>query len=80
MHITVKIYSYLRSYLQNAKELTHGPEWEMPPDATVGQVLEKLRLPREVGVTVLVNSSSVDEKTRLKDKDVVHILPRMGGG
>jgi sulfur carrier protein ThiS len=80
MHITVNIYANLRYYLPNAKELMQDKKWEMPHDATVGQVLERLKLPKEVSVAVLVNSSSVDQKAVLKDGDIIHILPRMGGG
>jgi molybdopterin converting factor small subunit len=46
----------------------------------VGEMLEQLKLPKEVRVTVLVNSSSVNRKAILKEGDIVHILPQMGGG
>jgi molybdopterin converting factor small subunit len=52
----------------------------MPEGATVRQVLEKLRLPKEVRVTVLVNNNSVDQNAVLKEGDILHILPQMVGG
>ena len=80
MQITVNIYSYLRSYMQHSAQPIQGKRWELPQDTTVGEMLEQLKLPKEVRVTVLVNSNSVSQKTLLKEGDIVHILPQMGGG
>jgi len=52
----------------------------MSQDVTVGQVLEKLQLPKEVRVTVLVNNNSVDQMAILKEGDIIHILPQLSGG
>jgi len=80
MHVTVNIYAYLRQYLLHAENLTRQKKWEMPDGCTVAQILEKLNLPKEVGITVLVNNSRVDQAAILKEGDIVHILPQMGGG
>ena len=80
MHVNVNIYAYLRHYLPNRDELFQEKEWNMPEGATVRQVLEKLRLPKEVRVTVLVNNNSVDQNAVLKEGDILHILPQMVGG
>jgi molybdopterin converting factor small subunit len=80
MHISVHIYAYLRRYLPASERSTLKKEWDLPDRAPVKQVLERLKLPGEVRVTVLVNNSSVDKKTLLKEGDVVHIFPQMGGG
>jgi molybdopterin converting factor small subunit len=80
MNITVNIYAYLRYYLPASQKSTLEKEWNMPEGATVGHVLEKLRLPKEIRVTVLVNNNSVDLKAVLKDGDILHILPQMVGG
>ena len=80
MHITVNIYAYLRQYLRHAENLIRHKTWEVPDSTTVGQVLEKLNLPKEVGITVLINNNRADQKTILKEGDIVHILPQMGGG
>jgi len=42
--------------------------------------LEKLNLPKEMRVTVLLNGHAPDEKTVLNEGDIVHILPQMAGG
>ncbi len=80
MRVTVNIYAYLRYYLPAANELMRQKEWDMPQDATVSQVLEKLRLPKEVRVTVLINSNSADPTAVLKEGDIIHILPQTVGG
>ncbi len=81
MHITVHIYAYLRRYLPDAGQRAQGrADWDVPSSATVGQILEKLKLPKQISVTVLVNGNSVDREAILKEGDIVHILPQMGGG
>ena len=80
MQITVNIYSYLRYYLRDAEKFFQEKEWEMPEGATIKHVVEKLKLPGQVRVTVLLNSNSVDETTSLKEGDIIHILPQMVGG
>ncbi len=80
MRITVNIYAYLRYYLPEPEKTMQEKEWEMPEGAAVKNVLERLRLPKEVRVTVLLNNNSVDTKALLKEGDIVHILPQMVGG
>lgn len=80
MHITVNIYAHLRRYLPAAERSIPEKNWDMPQDVTVGQVLEKLQLPKEVRVTVLVNNNSVDQMAILKEGDMIHILPQLSGG
>jgi molybdopterin converting factor small subunit len=80
MRVNVNIYAFLRYYLPDPENTMKDNEWIMPEGSTVGQVLKKIGLPKEVRVTVLVNNNSVDEKTALHEGDVVHILPQMVGG
>jgi molybdopterin converting factor small subunit len=80
MHITVHIYASLRYYLTAADKSIWEKNWDVPRDASVRQVLEKLNLPKEVGITVFVNNNSVDPKSILKEGDIIHILPQMFGG
>ena len=80
MHLTVHIYSYLRSYLKAAEKSIWEKNWDMPQDCSVNQVLGRLNLPEQVRVMVLVNNNSVDPKMVLKEGDIVHILPLMFGG
>jgi sulfur carrier protein ThiS len=80
MRITVHIYAHLRYYLPAGEKSVLQKEWEMPEGATIRQALEKLKLPKEVQIAVLVNSNSVDQATVLKEGDIIHVLPQMGGG
>ena len=80
MIIRIKIYAYLRYYLPTPDKFTQDEEWDMPERTTVGQVLEKLNLPKEIRFTVLLNGNTGDEKTALNEGDIVHILPQMAGG
>jgi molybdopterin converting factor small subunit len=80
MIIRVKIYASLRYYLPDPDPFTQNEEWDMPARTTLGQVLEKLNLPKEMSVTILLNGHTPDEKTVLNEGDIVHILPQMVGG
>lgn len=80
MRITVNIYAYLRYYLPAPDKSIWQKEWDLPEGANVGAVLGKLKLPKEVRVTVLLNSSSVDKNATLKEGDIIHVLPQMSGG
>jgi molybdopterin converting factor small subunit len=80
MPINVNIYANLRYYLPEPEKSVKEKEWDVPDGATVGFVLEKLKLPKEIRITILVNSNSVDQKTVLKEGDIVHLLPQMVGG
>ena len=80
MHIIVHIYAHLRYYLPEPRESITEKEWEVPEGSTVGFLLEKLRMPKEIRITVLVNNNSADQQAVLKEGDVIHILPQMAGG
>jgi molybdopterin converting factor small subunit len=80
MHITVNIYAYLRYYLPNAEKFFRDKEWDVPEGSTIRYVVDELKLPREIRVTVLLNNNSVDQMTSLQEGDIIHILPQMVGG
>jgi molybdopterin converting factor small subunit len=80
MLVSVNIYANLRYYIPEPEKSIKEKEWEVPDGATVGFVLEKLKLPNEIRITVLVNNSSVGQKAVLKEGDVIHLLPQMTGG
>ena len=80
MQITVNVYSYLRYYLPDAEPFFREKEWDVPEGSTIMHVVEKLRLPKEIRVSVLLNNNSVGPTTSLKEGDIIHILPQMVGG
>ena len=80
MRITVNIYAYLRCYGTAPDPSIWQKEWDLPEGASVSDVLGKLKLPKEVRLTVLLNGSSVDKNALLKEGDIIHVLPQMSGG
>lgn len=80
MHITVHIYASLRCHVQAAEQLSLQKEWDVPQNAAVSQILDRLKLPKDIHVTVLINNRSVASKATLEEGDIVHVLPQMGGG
>lgn len=74
MQITVKLYASLRW-----KMFDEAP-WECEAGARVGEVVDQMEIPRlDVGI-VLINGLHAGWDERLKDGDVLSLLPRMGGG
>lgn len=80
MQINVNIYAHLRYYLRDQEKLFKEKEWNMPEGSTVSHILEKLKLPKEIRIMVLLNNNTVDQKAVLKEGDIVHILPQTVGG
>ncbi len=80
MRITVHLYSQLRTYLPPGEKFLKEKEWNVPEGSTIKNVVDKLKLPTQVPVTVLLNKNSTDPSASLKEGDVLHILPMMGGG
>ena len=80
MQVTVNIYALLRYYLPAGEKFYKEKEWNVPEGSTVKYIVERLQLPKQIRVTVLLNNNGVDQTASLKEGDVVHILPLMGGG
>jgi|WetSurMetagenome_2_1015567.scaffolds.fasta_scaffold553103_2 molybdopterin converting factor small subunit len=80
MRIAVHIYASLRPHLTAAGRSIWQKEWELPEEASVGDVVSRLKLPKEIQITVFVNSSNADERKALREGDVIHVLPQMSGG
>jgi molybdopterin converting factor small subunit len=47
---------------------------------TVGDVVERLKLPSHSGMIVLVNHQLASWGTELKSGDIVNLIPAIGGG
>jgi molybdopterin converting factor small subunit len=77
MSIHVHLFAYLAQYSPADKEkfdLAVGPE------TTVGQILEKLRIPADFEKRVLVNGRHAKPSDRLSEGDEVFIYPPAAGG
>jgi sulfur carrier protein ThiS len=83
MHITIKLYAMLSRYLPPGAERNVG-QLEVPENASVGSVIEQLRLPKELVHLVLVNGVYVRPEqqgtTLLNDSDSLAIWPPVAGG
>jgi sulfur carrier protein ThiS len=83
MQITIKLYAMLSEYLPPGavRNVSH---LEVPEAASIGAVLEQLRLPGERVHLVMVNGVYVPPSqhfaTLLKDTDTLAVWPPVAGG
>jgi molybdopterin converting factor small subunit len=77
--VQVKLFATLR---RNFPHLGIGEALavELAEDATVGELVEKLKLPKEAVKVIFVNSTVRRDAYRLEDGDEVGIFPPVGGG
>ncbi len=74
MKITVKLFATLKQFGPESQELT------VDDNATVSDVIEKLKIPEKIPYLRIVNGVHVDLKYRLKEGDVVALFPPIAGG
>ena len=55
-------------------------EVQVADNVTVGELLDTLGMPRDVPSIILVNRENASLDSKLKDGDVVHLLPMVVGG
>ncbi len=80
MLVEIKIFSSLRHYVPSSEKRLEGDKWNIPEEATVGQVLEMLNLPEKEVKILLINGRHGDKERILKEGDVFHVFPPMMGG
>ena len=56
------------------------PQTALEDVQTVGQALERLKLPADTALIMLVNGRIAHWTTSLRDGDVLQLLPTIGGG
>jgi len=60
---------------------THLPAGVTLTDVrTAGEAIERLRLPRDTSLVIMVNGRLADWSTQLHDGDVLQLVPAIGGG
>ena len=74
MKITIKLFATLRDFGPDISEKS------VPPDSTVGSVVNSLSLPEEIPLLTIVNGVHTDPQQRLQDGDVLALFPPVGGG
>ena len=83
MQITIKLYAMLTQYLPDGAEKNVAP-LEVAANDSVGAVIQRLALPRELVHLVLLNGVYVAPEdhanTQLKEADTLAIWPPVAGG
>ena len=74
MRVVVKLFASLRSYGPEEQEM------ELPENATVGDVVEKLCLPEKMPLLRIVNGEHRDRAHPLKEGDEIALFPPIAGG
>ena len=84
MKITFKLYASLTEYLPAAARTSNRVELEVPPEATLLQIIEPYGLPMKLVHLVLVNGVYVPPEQRATrtfvEGDVLAIWPPIAGG
>ena len=79
MEIEVKLFGTFQKYLPPGSE-NYTCRLELEEGATIGQVLEKLKISRYALMVTLVNGVHSTFKDRLHSGDVLKISPPLAGG
>ncbi len=79
MLVKVRAYAMLRRYLPGAA-IGQSAVVELPPEATVGDALDRLGIPRAETKVCFVGGLRRDHDHRLKDGDELAVFPPVAGG
>ncbi len=79
MEVEVHLYANLADYRPPGARGA-AARVELPPGATLHDLLRRLRIPDEVPRLLLVNGQDVEPMARLNPGDVVSVLPPLVGG
>jgi molybdopterin converting factor small subunit len=79
MEIEVKLFGTFQKYAPPGSE-NYSCRLELEEGATIGQVLERLKIPRYALKVTLVNGVQSTSKDPLHSGDVLKISPPLAGG
>lgn len=83
MKITIKLYAMLSDFLPRGAE-DHAAEIDIAEDTSPHQLIDNLRIPREMAHLVLLNGVYVEPEARdrpaFKEGDTLAIWPPIAGG
>ena len=84
MQITFKLYATLTGYLPTGAD-KHAIRIDVPADATVRDLIDRFRVPREMAHLVLLNGVYLhpeerDQPGRVREGDTLAIWPPVAGG
>jgi molybdopterin converting factor small subunit len=77
MPVRVQLFAYLSKFSPAGQEKF---QLELEPEATVGWLLARLKIPSDFEKMVLVNGRQANPSTRLAEGDDVFIYPPAAGG
>ncbi len=82
--VTVKLFASLMDYLPVKSTKSHGFDYQITGNTTVGYLIDDLKLPRNVIHIVLLNGVYLDAETRdetvLTEGDILGFWPPVAGG
>jgi molybdopterin synthase sulfur carrier subunit len=79
MKVDVRLFATLQSYLP-AGARGDCASLELPPGATVGDVMASLNIPRDVACLIVVNGHDADPEQVLVAGDELAMFPPLAGG
>ena len=81
MKIVVKLFATLREYLPSGSD-KYSCTMDLKEATTVAEIVEQLKIPREIPLIILVNGIQHQEKEKkvLQEGDVLSIFPPVAGG
>ena len=79
MKVEVRLFATLQSYLP-AGARGDGVSLELPPGATVADVMASLKIPRDVACLMVVNGRDADPEQVLAPGDELAMFPPLAGG
>jgi sulfur-carrier protein len=84
MKITLKLFASLTDYLPAADRSSNITQLDVPPEASILQIIEPFGLPHKLVHLVLINGTYIHPEVRgthtLKEGDVLAIWPPIAGG
>jgi sulfur-carrier protein len=84
MKITFKLFASLTDYLPIESRYTNVVALDVPPDATISQIIEPFGMPPKLVHLVLINGKYIAPENRLTqtldEGDVLAIWPPIAGG
>ena len=80
MIIEIKVFSILRQHLPPPEKRPEGDLWDIPEGVTVKGLLDRLGLPGDQDMILLVNGLHATEASALKPGDALGVFPMVAGG
>ena len=74
-HVQIKLFATLAKFMPETPEC-----YRIRPNATVGEILAQLGIPREKARLIFIDGLKADLETKLTGGERIGIFPPVGGG